>query len=470
MTRTDRVRHIIVSKNGAEMYTIADGFLAPQRGPTRQQRAAMISEEVKMIQRDHPSPSFGEPDPDTLRPPGAGQTVDAEAIGENVGPGRMGENDVASREGPSAQGVGRVVEEVEDVPDSTRLARGLRSPQDDVKDPAAGGTSVMDGTARSGRAGHVARPPQEDEDADKSWTKLPTRSTSTDAFQPEQPTRHELLHSKYSPSTIAGAAFENVIEDRMKAVAEPGQLDFRDPQHLAHKMMSGQFVHFESREEKAAVEEAAKKIAARKAQELARRKGLSSGEVQPSPSNYELRPLTKAAQKTLVNKMVSGKYDYDGLLLGHVKEDTSKHFQLFVGDLSGDVTKDGLLEAFSAYGSISGAHVRRQDVDSGNARGYGFVTFRKRADAEKALQSMNGKQMGSSPIRCEWANNKNPASSAREQMYKQPVLHEVAKMALKNGTYLHQDRDRLLRKVQSLLPATAAQQAQRRGAVQEKRT
>ena len=168
--------------------------------------------------------------------------------------------------------------------------------------------------------------------------------------------------------------------------------------------------------------------------------------------------------------MVSGKYDYDGLLLGNGKEDTSKLFQLFVGDLSDEVTKDALHEALSAYGSISGAHVRRQDTDSSDVRSYGFVTFRQRADAEKALQCMNGKQMGSSPIRCEWAKNKNPAASGRQQVYKQPVLHEVAKMALKNGTYLAQDRDRLLRKVQSLLPATAAQQAQRRGGVQEKRT
>src|ERR1700750_1820039 len=104
----------------------------------------MISEEVKMIQRDHPSPSFAEADPNTLRPPGAGQTVDPEAVGENVPAGRMGENDVPTQEGPLAQGVGRVVRANEDVPDTSKLATGVRSPHDAVHEPREGGKSVLE--------------------------------------------------------------------------------------------------------------------------------------------------------------------------------------------------------------------------------------------------------------------------------------------------------------------------------------
>lgn len=55
--------------------------------------------------------------------------------------------------------------------------------------------------------------------------------------------------------------------------------------------------------------------------------------------------------------------------------------------------------------------------------------------------------------------------------HKQPVLNEIAKMTMKNGTYLIADGDRFLRKVQSLLPAlqtqkSAVQQRQKQAARQ----
>ena len=427
----------------------------------------MVSEEVKMLQRDHPSPSFGEPDPNTLRPPGAGQTVDLEAQGEDVRPGRMGENDGASREGPSAQGAGRVVEAVEDVQDTTMMARGVRSPRDAMVDPSEGGQSVMDAPAKAQPGENITRPPDEDEedggeeeedeyvdDDNKTWTQLSTRRTQPASIQPGSPSRQELLHSRYSPSTIAGGSFEDVIEDRMKIIAEPAQQDYRDPQHLAQKMMSGQFVRFTSKEEKDAVEEAAKKIAARRAQELSRKKGLSSGDVQPSPSNYEFRPLPDAARNSMVAKMVSGKSDPNGLMSGKPKADTSDAFRIFVGNQD---NKELLREAFSAFGSVSEVHVKG---------GYSFVAFRERADAEKALKAMDGSFVGDRTIRCNWAKGRKP-SLAQQQAQNQPVLNEIAKMTLKNGTYLGRDRHRFLSKVQSLLPATPAGKTQHIGGTQQ---
>ena len=39
------------------------------------------------------------------------------------------------------------------------------------------------------------------------------------------------------------------------------------------------------------------------------------------------------------------------------KEDTSSHFHIFVGDLSNEVNDEVLLQAFSAFGSVSEARV-----------------------------------------------------------------------------------------------------------------
>ncbi|KIW00203.1 uncharacterized protein PV09_08243 [Verruconis gallopava] len=91
------------------------------------------------------------------------------------------------------------------------------------------------------------------------------------------------------------------------------------------------------------------------------------------------------------------------------KEDTSNHFHIFVGDLSNEVNDETLLQAFSAFGNVSEARVM-WDMKTGRTRGYGFVAFREREAAEKALASMDGQWLGSRQIRCNWANQKGQPS------------------------------------------------------------
>lgn len=95
------------------------------------------------------------------------------------------------------------------------------------------------------------------------------------------------------------------------------------------------------------------------------------------------------------------------------KEDTSNHFHIFVGDLSNEVNDEILLQAFSAFGSVSEARVM-WDMKTGRSRGYGFVAFRERADAEKALSTMDGEWLGSRAIRCNWANQKGQPSVSQQ--------------------------------------------------------
>lgn len=95
------------------------------------------------------------------------------------------------------------------------------------------------------------------------------------------------------------------------------------------------------------------------------------------------------------------------------KEDTTNHFHIFVGDLSNEVNDEVLMQAFSAFGSVSEARVM-WDMKTGRSRGYGFVAFRDRADAEKALSSMDGEWLGSRAIRCNWANQKGQPSISQQ--------------------------------------------------------
>jgi hypothetical protein len=82
--------------------------------------------------------------------------------------------------------------------------------------------------------------------------------------------------------------------------------------------------------------------------------------------------------------------------------------------LSNEVNDEVLFQAFSAFGSISEARVM-WDMKTGRSRGYGFVAFRDRPDAEKALSSMDGEWLGSRAIRCNWANQKGQPSISQQQ-------------------------------------------------------
>ncbi|KAL6304256.1 hypothetical protein BKA93DRAFT_303083 [Sparassis latifolia] len=87
------------------------------------------------------------------------------------------------------------------------------------------------------------------------------------------------------------------------------------------------------------------------------------------------------------------------------KEDTSSHYHVFVGDLSPEVNDEVLAKAFSAFGTLSDARVM-WDMNSGKSRGYGFLAFRDKTDAEQAIATMNGEWLGSRAIRVNWANQK----------------------------------------------------------------
>ncbi|XP_047944473.1 oligouridylate-binding protein 1-like [Salvia hispanica] len=84
------------------------------------------------------------------------------------------------------------------------------------------------------------------------------------------------------------------------------------------------------------------------------------------------------------------------------REDTSNHFNIFVGDLSPEVTDATLHACFSVYPTCSDARVM-WDQKSGRSRGFGFVSFRSQQDAQSSINDLNGKWLGSRQIRCNWA-------------------------------------------------------------------
>ena len=67
--------------------------------------------------------------------------------------------------------------------------------------------------------------------------------------------------------------------------------------------------------------------------------------------------------------------------------------KLFVGNLSFDTTENDLQDAFAAHGTVSEASVI-MDRMTNRPRGFGFVTMSTDEEAQKAIDALNGKDMG----------------------------------------------------------------------------
>lgn len=89
------------------------------------------------------------------------------------------------------------------------------------------------------------------------------------------------------------------------------------------------------------------------------------------------------------------------------KADTSAHHHIFVGDLSPEIDQETLREAFAPFGEISNCRIVK-DPQTLKSRGYAFVSFVKKAEAENAIQAMNGQWLGSRSIRTNWSTRKPP--------------------------------------------------------------
>ncbi len=65
---------------------------------------------------------------------------------------------------------------------------------------------------------------------------------------------------------------------------------------------------------------------------------------------------------------------------------------IYVGNISRDVTENDLREAFAAFGEIQSVAIIK-DKFTGESRGFGFVEMPNKAEGEAAIASLNGKDL-----------------------------------------------------------------------------
>ena len=67
--------------------------------------------------------------------------------------------------------------------------------------------------------------------------------------------------------------------------------------------------------------------------------------------------------------------------------------KLFVGNLSFNTTENDLQDAFAAHGTVVGGNLM-MDRATGRPRGFGFITMSSPEEAQKAIDALNGKELG----------------------------------------------------------------------------
>ncbi|KAK0158017.1 hypothetical protein PV328_011684 [Microctonus aethiopoides] len=129
------------------------------------------------------------------------------------------------------------------------------------------------------------------------------------------------------------------------------------------------------------------------AAELAISQGKASS-IMANANAEETHPKGKGKKNKKIIRMAGGQTWEDQSLLEWDEDD----FRIFCGDLGNDVTDEMLVRVFGKYPSFQRAKVVR-DKRTNKTKGFGFVSFKDPQDFIKAMKEMNGRYVGSRPIK-----------------------------------------------------------------------
>jgi RNA recognition motif-containing protein len=79
--------------------------------------------------------------------------------------------------------------------------------------------------------------------------------------------------------------------------------------------------------------------------------------------------------------------------------------KIYVGNLPFSANEQEVRDLFSQHGTVESVSLIT-DRDTGRPRGFGFVEM-SRADASRAIQNLNGKDMGGRPLRVNEAQERS---------------------------------------------------------------
>jgi len=84
--------------------------------------------------------------------------------------------------------------------------------------------------------------------------------------------------------------------------------------------------------------------------------------------------------------------------------------KIYVGNLSFTTSEDELKEFFAQAGTVASVSLIK-DRDTGQSKGFAFIEMSNQAEAEKAIQMFNGKQLGSRELKVNMARPREERGS-----------------------------------------------------------
>ncbi len=88
--------------------------------------------------------------------------------------------------------------------------------------------------------------------------------------------------------------------------------------------------------------------------------------------------------------------------------------RIYVGNMSREVTDEELQQAFEAFGQVSSATVIK-DKFSGVSKGFGFVEMPAKAEAQSAINGLNGKELKGQALNVNEARPRSEGRGGRER-------------------------------------------------------
>jgi RNA recognition motif-containing protein len=85
-------------------------------------------------------------------------------------------------------------------------------------------------------------------------------------------------------------------------------------------------------------------------------------------------------------------YGIVGLIPAQSRNGKEKFLNIYVGNLSYEVSEQDLQEAFQSFGQVASVAIIK-DKFTNQSKGFGFVEMPSKSDAESAIAGLNGKEL-----------------------------------------------------------------------------
>ncbi|XP_017780989.1 PREDICTED: RNA-binding protein 42-like [Nicrophorus vespilloides] len=224
-------------------------------------------------------------------------------------------------------------------------------------------------------------------------------------------------HVKAQPAVLSGKSVRYSTPKAAVAAAPQISQQQQQPQQQQHyQPQASTSQHFDAIH--SAVQEKLKKL---KNEKINASVAISQGKASSAMQSFAPGKKARTNNKKLMRS--SGGHTWEDHSLADWSDDD---FRIFCGDLGNDVTDELLTRTFKIYPSFMKAKVIR-DKRSNKSKGYGFVSFKQPDDFTKAMREMNGKYVGSRPIKLRkssWRNRSFDVVRKKEQE-KQELLQKL---------------------------------------------